>query len=115
MELASVTRDVKSIRARRRSRRIIYRVEDEYDTRFDFSPRSTARPLAQAQLGRLIESVDTSDSSGPYIWAIMGWDDVDPDFISLCSDFYPELSQRWELRLEQRIQELQKQCDQRAV
>jgi len=57
--LESVTQDVVSIRARRRGseRRIVYRVVDEFGSEFDFSPRSSRRPLSHGRLARLIDTL----------------------------------------------------------
>ena len=57
--LESVTQDVVSIRARRRGseRRIVYRVVDEFGSEFDFSPRSSRRPLSHGELARLIDTL----------------------------------------------------------
>lgn len=61
--LESVTQDVVSIRARRRGkdRRILYRVVDEYESEFDFSPRSSRQPLTQGGLLSLIAGVQYGD------------------------------------------------------
>ena len=57
--LESVTQDVVSIRARRRGsvRRIVYRVVDQFGSEFDFSPRSSRRPLSHGRLARLIDTL----------------------------------------------------------
>ncbi len=61
----SVTRDVISIRARRRlgGKRILYRVVDEYpeDHHFTFSPRTSAKPLTLRALWKLIWGFRTGD------------------------------------------------------
>jgi hypothetical protein len=63
--LASVTQDVVSIRARRRGqdRRIQYRVLDEYGSEFQFSPRSSRRPLTQEELVRLLDTLQDADAA----------------------------------------------------
>ena len=57
--LETVTHDVVSIRARRRGseRRIVYRVVDEFESEFDFSPRSSRQPLSHGELARLIDTL----------------------------------------------------------
>jgi hypothetical protein len=63
--LASVTQDVVGIRARRRGqdRRIQYRVLDEYGSEFQFSPRSSRRPITQEELVRLIDTLQDADAA----------------------------------------------------
>ena len=62
--IESLTQDVVSIRARRRGseRRIVYRVVDEFESGFDFSPRSSRQPLSHDELVRLIDNLRQTSS-----------------------------------------------------
>ena len=50
-----MTGDMISICARRRRSRSVYRIEDEYGTRFRFKPKTSTQPLS---LGELIALID---------------------------------------------------------
>ncbi len=98
LTLASTTRDVISIRARPRGKRIAYCVVDEHDTHYVIAPSSSAEPLTLQQLIDLIESAEgelgflglrmlKSKAAG----GRMGPGEY-RDFIAFSSDFYPELA-----------------------
>ena len=97
--LASVTADVISIRARRRGNRIVYRIVDEYDTRFRFKPKSSTQPLSMAELVGLIDGAtghldgDAKGLTSAYRnYNLDGCDAADlVDFVTVSSPFYPEL------------------------
>ena len=117
--LQSTLMDVYSFRARRvgkRRPRIIYRAEDEYDSQFSLPRHSSVRPLT---LGQLIELIDgstcSSDDRDPNldfvanIWRFT--DPIDcPGFVTVESDFYPQLN-GWYLAKEERWIEEHKQDD----
>lgn len=99
IELRSTTRDVISVRARKRGRRIGYRIVDEYDTGFPLQRETSVRPLSLAELIRLLET------SGPRelpSGLILGYNELSEDsvgreylrdFTSVSSEFYPDLGQ----------------------
>ena len=97
--LASVTADVISIRARRRGNRIVYRIVDEYDTRFRFKPKSSTQPLSMGELIVMIDGAtghldgDAKGLTGAYrSYNLDGCDAADlVDFVTVSSPFYPEL------------------------
>jgi hypothetical protein len=101
---ASVTRDVVSIRARRRrgGTRIQYRVVDEYpeDHTFRCTPRSSAKPLTLGAILELIWNLGTEDGDYPegFLRGCLrmnaeGGTDTESmtNFISVESLIYPEL------------------------
>lgn len=104
--LDNVTRDVVSVRARRRAGRYRYRVVDEYKARWRFTPRSSARPLA---LWRLIQLIDTAQL------AHARWPDLTDElrdahggepsdaarFVEVSSEMYPELEVHYRRRAAQ--------------
>jgi hypothetical protein len=99
--LASVTQDVVSIRARRRGRdrRIHYRIQDEYGSDFQFSPRSSRRPLTQEELIGLIATLQNADAAAEGRSFIANVLYYNPDFslarlaefVTVESLFYPEV------------------------
>lgn len=106
--LASVTQDVKSIRARRVGKRINYRIVDEYDSTFKMARKSSAKPLS---LMELIELIDGSDQEGdemagglvfsPIAWHIESTGEPEQmrDFVAVSSSFYPELESHYEVAI----------------
>jgi hypothetical protein len=101
VSLASVTADVISVRARFEDRRVHYRLVDEYDTVFHCEPGDAVQPLT---MGELIELTDGVTREGEYPDTMIGLTDAfrdmnyaggDPrellDFVTVSSDFYPEL------------------------
>lgn len=96
VELASVTADVTSFRARRRGKRILYRIVDEYATAFAFPRRSSVRPLTMGQFIALINGTSYADEDPK--WFVRGFTSglregvESPDFVRVSSDFYPRLA-----------------------
>ena len=96
--LASVMGDVISIRARRWGRRIVYRIVDEYGTRFRFRRRHSTQPLS---MGGLIALIDGATghldgamglTSAYRDYNLVGCDaDELVDFVTVTSEYYPEL------------------------
>jgi TPR repeat protein len=98
LSLESTTWDVKSIRARPTRRGIAYRVVDEYNSKYSFSPKTTRRPLSTGQLVDLIEglNVDGMSSSPAALRAHQTAEDANAirqlkTFVIVSSDFYPSL------------------------
>ena len=105
--LDSSARDVVSIRARQRARCIMYRVVDEYgeeDSQWHWSPQTSRRPLTMGQIIRLMDTMYDINKGSPepdYFTWVWDWDWNDSDnsdtpeyiveFISVSSDFYPQL------------------------
>jgi hypothetical protein len=112
--LASVMQDVTSIRARREGGRILYRVEDEYETVFTSSQTESEKPLTLRELIRLIDgSVNPGDSFGPglawpHIFAHIeaGCEDDARNFVSVESAFYPELGSYYACVIRQYFEEI---------
>ena len=98
--LESVTADIISIRARRWGKRIVYRIEDEYQTHFRFTPKSSTQPLSMAELVALIDSTtghlggDRKGLTGAYRnYNLDGCDAADlVEFVTVSSPFYAELA-----------------------
>jgi leader peptidase (prepilin peptidase)/N-methyltransferase len=97
--LKSTTADVISIRARREGSEIQYRIVDEYDTRFECTPATSASPLT---MGELISFIDTAQDGMMGAAGLTSsyrqhnlTDEADPtsliDFVTVSSPFYPEL------------------------
>ena len=61
IELASVTSDVISIRAKQRSGRIYYSIQDEYETNFKIKPAWSKQPLTLNQIIDLVETATDKD------------------------------------------------------
>jgi hypothetical protein len=113
IELQSVTADVCSIRARRRSResKILYRIVDEYpeEGRWHIRVRSSSVPLT---FRKLIELIDTAESplSNPDTACDDLTDSMRNDagddfdsaagFVSVSSHFYPDLGDYYESKAE---------------
>ena len=104
ISLASVTGDVIAITARRRGARIVYRIVDEYDTRFRFKPKSSTQPLSMEELVALIDGT-TGHLDGDAKGLTSAYRDYnaafcDPerlvDFVIVSSPFYPELRAYYE-------------------
>ena len=103
--LDSVSQDVISFRARRRrrGRRILYRVVDEYGNDeigpWTCRPASSAQPLTLGGMIQLIDgarSADFAEQEGSLPDLLRGIQGCEPDelreFVAVESDFYPELS-----------------------
>lgn len=107
VQLASVTADVLSVRARPHGKRIAYHVVDEYESAYPVHPATSARTLNLSQITRLMEDADLEPGRG---WGIAfgavksnvidgGCDPEDlRTFVTVTSDFYPELG-AWYRRL----------------
>ena len=106
--MASTTQDVISIRAFPKRGRIFYRVQDEYESVFEFEPSSSKLPLSLLQLIHLIDSGD-SDELGPIGLGIIqiqfdcSEEPVEffADFMEFTSEFYPELNEHYRLATQQ--------------
>lgn len=108
--LRSVLGDIISVRAKLESGLIHYYIVDEYDTQFDYKPKTSREPLTMSELTSLIDSVDHVDKGG-WDWCEPGLnrmyrdanahrkgynEDGSPpeslvDFTTITSEFYPEL------------------------
>lgn len=108
--LMSVMGDVTEIRAGRVGDRIMYRVEDEYDSDYVVHPESSQEPLT---FGELVDLIDTSVMGGerdnPFAVSVV-WgpleghvDSADRDellsLVSLHSDIYPDLGPYYDERI----------------
>jgi hypothetical protein len=96
LTLDSTTRDVYSVRARRREGRIRYRIVDEYETRWDCSRESSARPLTLGELVTLIDTATFQGYNGGDLTDALrdgcgGLPEEDADFVTVTSEFYPDL------------------------
>lgn len=108
--LQSTTRDVYSVRARRRRKggRITYRMVDEYDSEWNSKRKSSARPLTLQQLAQLIDSAqsDGHDNEYPLIENLvrfaLGWQpgnlQAAVDFVTVESTVYPMLEEYYAKR-----------------
>ena len=101
--IASVTRDVTSVYARRGRHRIYYRVVDEYEgeTLRGKGTRTSVRPLTLGELGTFLDSA----------WSVLdvlamnfGRVQADPDrlraFARFASPFYPNFGRLYAVRIE---------------
>lgn len=116
IELASVTSDVISIRARRGKNRIYYRVVDEYETDYVISPQSSKYLLSLEQLIRLIETA-TDREHGDHSLGVRSldrnyrlyfWELEDSwGFTRVTSAFYPELESYYDCAIQHWYQNCQ--------
>jgi hypothetical protein len=99
ISLNTTTGDVYSVRARPEGGRIHYRMVDEYEDLYDGGgwevwPKSSKRPLTGEDLVILI---NTAELCGQHKAAAMEtffeYQDPDPDFYTVESDFYPGLTE----------------------
>jgi hypothetical protein len=106
--LQSSTLDVHSLRARRRSGRIRYRMVDEYESAWTLRQQTSRRPLTFGQLVDLILSAqDDNGLAGDYPMIILDYNTDegggDPEamagFVGMESVFYPQLGQWWQDRV----------------
>ncbi len=108
ISLKSVTGDQISVRARRRSDRIVYSIVDEYEGEngaYELHPKSSSKPLSMRQL---VDFLDRACERGgavmsPVVWQIEdGSSSVDDmrGFVTVESDFYPDLGAYYEARFE---------------
>jgi len=97
VSLRSVTADQITIRARRDGRRIRYRVEDEYETKYQLPFAYSHKPLTLRKLVRLINKVDDGYHEGGLVigfWELqLDFEDREgaEKFVSIDSAYYPEL------------------------
>ena len=106
--MASITQDVISIRAFPKRGRILYRVEDEYESTFEFKPSSSKLPLSLLQLIHLIDNGD-SEELGPIGLGIIqiqfdcseALAESFADFMDFSSEFYPDLNEHYRLATQQ--------------
>jgi hypothetical protein len=103
IELESTTGDVISIRARRVSRGIRYRVVDEYDTNFVLPRKTSRQPLTLAGLIALIDgtSIDGINTGLATVYNEQGGDNFASrksyrHFTRVGSDIYPQLGRHYE-------------------
>jgi hypothetical protein len=104
--LANATRDVISVRARRRSGRYLYRVVDEYSARWRLLVKSSRRPLALRTLVLLIDTACLVDAR---------WLDLTEElrdahggeaaeaaaFVEVTSELYPQMESYYRQKAEQ--------------
>jgi hypothetical protein len=95
--------EVTSIRARRESGRIRYRVVDEYDSQITCARQWSDRPLTLRELIELIDSSSTPDCEGLYFGDLnsrLNNEETAPDelegFIEVSSLFYPNIGACYE-------------------
>jgi len=96
---ASIAQDVISIRATRTRTRILYCVQDEYESEFRQRCLSSTLPLSLNELIRLIDTTQHSDpiGRGGLVWSHILWHvregflNEARDLISVASEFYAEL------------------------
>jgi hypothetical protein len=100
IHLASVTADVISVYARQETDRIVYTVVDEYDSDFAWSPEESTAPLTLGELVEMLDNIEmlgVSDFEGHIRWVrdnqmAKGRDPQKAaDFVTVFSDFYPDL------------------------
>ncbi len=93
--LNSTTWDVYSVRARRRAKRIAYRIVDEYAGVWHLKRQTSSRPLSMREIVHLIDTatVDGSDSQDLTDWLREGCGDPEDavGFVTVESEIYPEL------------------------
>jgi hypothetical protein len=112
ISLQSVTCDQISVRARRSSKRIVYRIADEYESGYICRPAGSTCTLSLRKLTALMESACEGSS---IIFRILNMNLRDSataeleEFVSVTSDFYPDLGRYYraltDAWLEDRIQE----------
>lgn len=102
VSLRSTTADVISVRARCEGRVIKYRIVDEYESEFKVAPAESLEPLTMGELIALIDRAEDSLIGGKglttvfrdYNLGIVGRPENYVDFVTVSSDFYPQL-QAW--------------------
>ena len=107
IDLQSVTADVIEVRARRASDGIHYRIVDEYDDesyQFVCRPGRTRQPLTMGALIGMIEGAcENGIALSPIVGNIKCGADPDDmrDFVSVGSEFYPQLGRYYDYLIEQ--------------
>jgi hypothetical protein len=124
--LDSTTLDVISIRAKHTKQRLKYSVVNEYDSDFQFSPKSSTRTLTLGQIIDLIEGMSKGgQSASPSAYRdsqdLARAEDIRDmkTFVTVFSQFYPDLQSWFErdaevwanVRLEELPSRLKKQSD----
>jgi hypothetical protein len=104
--LATVTRDVLSLRARRRSGRFLYRLVDEYGVRWRLTRASSAHPLPMRGVIQLLDTACLPDARWPDLTdelrdAHGGEPAEAAQFVEVTSDVYPGLEAHYRMRAEQ--------------
>jgi hypothetical protein len=107
ISLASTTADQIAVRARRLKDRIAYRIVDEYpdaEVPYDCRPRTSRQPLTLGELVAMLDGARDCGGAvlGPVVFNIesCGGDaDEYDDFVSVSSEFYPQLHDYYETRL----------------
>ena len=118
ISLQSTTFDVISIRAHREpgSELIHYRIEDEYDTHFEFEPPTSAEPLTHDEMVALIDGVDGGNGGGLALcynemnFECVGDADSLRNFTTVSSTFYPDLEDHYEALFDRWVEEKQELC-----
>jgi hypothetical protein len=119
IELKSTTSDVISIRARHKpkSKLIHYRIVDEYETDFEFSPTKSNKPLTHDELVALIDVADGIAGVGLALcfneMNFEGMGDAQSlrHFTTVSSLFYPDLEDHYEAVFDRWVEEKQEPCD----
>jgi len=107
ISLRSVTADQISVRARRSGGRISYSIEDEYESEYvsyDPRPRTSSKPLSMHALVAMLDGA--CERGGAVMSHTMILMDHEPSlelrhFVSVESDFYPDLGQYYEARFDE--------------
>jgi hypothetical protein len=107
ISLTSTTADQISVRARRLKERIAYRIVDEYpgdEPTYNWCPRTSRQPLTLGDLVAMLDGARDCGGAvlGPVVFNIesCGGDaDEYEDFVSVSSEFYPQLHDYYEARL----------------
>lgn len=106
ISLASTTGDTISLRARRQGKRIAYSIVDENPTEdgYELEPKTSVAPLS---MRRLVNMLDCACIRGGAVLATVVWNLEDfvcntdrmRGFVTVESDFYPELGRYYAARL----------------
>src|SRR5713226_5846099 len=118
ISLESVTGDVIAVTARRRGGRIVYRIEDEYETHFHCKPKTSTRPLSMGELVSLIDGATghldgATGLTSAYRAYNAAWCDPEAlsDFVTVTSDFYPELRTYYAEEATEWLAEVEAACE----
>jgi hypothetical protein len=119
IELESTTADVISLRARRDpgSKLIHYRIVDEYETDFNFSPTTSTGPLSHDELVALVDGVNDGRNGGLALcynemnFSVMGEAESLRHFTTVSSQFYPGLYGHYEVVFDQWVTKNTKPCE----
>ncbi len=103
--LANVTRDVISVRARRRGGRYRYRVVDDYGARWRLKVQSSAKPLPLRLLILLIDTACLAETRWPDLTEELrnahGGEPAEAaSFVEVTSDVYPSLEAHYTVKAE---------------